>query len=122
MKTSRQVYSLVKKIPCGKVVTYGQIAKLIRWEHLRGESALHLGGEGVGDARIVGWILHANKSKDVPCHRVVDRNGRLAPNYGFGGAAEQRRRLKAEGVKFKDEMHIDIESCLWQVEFRIKLI
>lgn len=105
----QRVYELVQKIPKGKVATYGQIANLI---HLRGERSLHL--EGGIAARAVGNALHLNKSADVPCHRVVDRNGRIAPNFGFGGAAQQRRRLEAEGVKFRDEMHVDLAKSLWK--------
>lgn len=109
-----KVFEAVKKIPKGKVTTYGEIATKLGNPRL---------------SRQVGWALHANKSADVPCHRVVDRTGRLAPNFGgpslwsFGrrafssrgrpasgwdGAKEQRRRLEAEGVKFTDEMHVDL--------------
>lgn len=94
-----QVFEKVKKIPRGKVATYGQIALML--------------GKPRG-AREVGWMLHSNNSADVPCHRVVDRNGRLAPNFAFDGAVEQRRRLGSEGVKFVDEMHIDLALFAWR--------
>jgi len=88
-----RVYEVVKKIPEGKVMTYGQIADEI----------------GTKDARRVGQALHANKdSSGVPCHRVVNKDGRLAPGYAFGGPNEQRNRLLAEGVKFTDEEHVDM--------------
>ncbi len=93
MNFNEKVYQMVKKVPKGKVTTYGQIARELgnpRW------------------SRQVGWALHANRSVDVPCHRVVDRTGRVAPNFAFDGAAEQKRRLESEGVKFRDEMHIDL--------------
>lgn len=93
----QKVWRVVAKIPRGRVATYGMIAKKV----------------GI-DPRMAGWALHANRSGDVPCHRVVDRNGRLAPNFAFDGWREQRRRLDAEGVKFKDEMHVDLERHLWQ--------
>ena len=86
-----QVYDVVKKIPEGKVMTYGQIADII----------------GTKDARRVGHALHANRDLDVPCHRVVAKNGRLAPGYAFGGAGEQKARLLAEGVDFMDDNHVD---------------
>lgn len=92
------IYRIVKKIPSGKVATYGQIARIL----------------GTRDARRIGHALHANKDSKAPCHRVVDRNGRLALNFAFGGAAEQCRRLLAEGVKFKDEMHVSLEKYQWQ--------
>lgn len=90
-----KVFEIVKKIPKGKVLTYGQVALLL--------------GKPRG-AREVGWMLHSNDSADVPCHRVVDRNGRLAPNFAFDGAREQKRRLIAEGVEFRDEMHVDLSK------------
>jgi len=117
-----QVFEKVRKIPRGKVSTYGSIAEMLgkrRW------------------SRQVGWALHQNKDHNTPCHRVVDRNGRLAPNFGgpslgsygrlapskssltrrsgaFDGAGEQRRRLEAENVRFRDKMHVDLKSWLWQ--------
>ncbi len=92
MNFNDRVYEIVKKIPKGKVTTYGQIALKLgnpRW------------------SRQVGWALHQNTSFQVPCHRVVDRTGRVAPNFAFDGAKEQRRRLEVEGVGFRDEMHVD---------------
>ena len=94
-----KVYEYVKKIPKGKVATYGQIAKVL----------------GTRDVRKIGWALHANKSEKVPCHRVVSKEGKLAANFAFDGWKEQRRRLESEGVSFKDEMFVDLSSHLWQV-------
>ncbi len=93
----KQVYKVVKKIPPGKVATYGQIAEIL----------------GTKDARKVGFALHANKSTEVPCHRVVNKEGRLAPNFAFNGLEEQKRRLLSEGVKFKDDMHVDLNRSSW---------
>jgi len=91
-----RVYEEVKKIPEGKVMTYGQIAAKI----------------GTKDTRRVGHALHANKEgSGVPCHRVVNKDGRLAPSYAFGGYHEQRNRLITEGVKFIDELHVDLTRC-----------
>lgn len=101
---SMQIYQIVKQIPKGKVATYGQISKELRGKNYE---------LGI-DPRVVGWMLHQNKDSYVPCHRVVDRNGRLAPNFGFGGAREQRQRLLSEGVKFKDEMHVDLAKGFWR--------
>lgn len=89
-----KVYQVVKKIPAGTVLTYGQVAKVVGTT-----------------PRVVGFALHANKDSRTPCHRVVDRNGRLAPNFAFGGVAEQRLRLAAEGVAFADKNHVDWEVC-----------
>ena len=91
-----QVYSVVRKIPEGHVMTYGQIAETL----------------GTRDARRVGQALHANKNSDeVPCHRVVNKDGRLAPGYAFGGPDEQKNKLISEGVKFLNETQVDLESC-----------
>ena len=89
-----RVYSLVEKIPAGRVSTYGQIAKLLNIS-----------------PRVVGFALHANPdSQLIPCHRVVDRNGRIAPGYAFGGQGIQKKRLEEEGIKFTDELHVDLEK------------
>ncbi len=77
---SQLVYSTVRLIPRGRVATYGQIAALL--------------GRPRG-AREVGWALHGCSDARVPCHRVVDRDGRLAPRF-----KEQRGRLRAERVPF----------------------
>lgn len=73
-------------------MTYSQIAKVL----------------GTKDARKVGWALHANKDPNVPCHRVVNKEGRLSPGYAFGGSGEQKMKLDIEGVKFVDKMHVDL--------------
>lgn len=96
LNLNERVWALVKKVPVGKVTTYGAIARVLGNPRL---------------SRQVGWALHANFSSDVPCHRVVNRDGRLAPNFAFDGAAEQRRRLEVEGVSFVDEMHVDLSKC-----------
>jgi len=95
-----RVYDVVRKIPKGKVATYGQLAEMI----------------GTRDARKVGFALHANSDPKTPCHRVVNKDGRLAPNFAFDGPREQNRRLEAEGVKFKDNMHVDLQACIWQID------
>jgi methylated-DNA-protein-cysteine methyltransferase-like protein len=91
-----QVYKVVRKIPKGKVTTYGEIARYL----------------GTTDARKVGWALHANPDKKTPCHRVVNKDGRLAPGYAFGGAGEQKKKLLVEGVIFLDKMHVDLKKCI----------
>lgn len=86
-----QVYQIVRQIPEGRVMTYGQIASEL----------------GTCDARRVGHALHANNDRDCPCHRVVNKDGRVAPGYAFGGPGEQKMRLESEGVVFIDENHVD---------------
>jgi len=93
-----QVYYLVKLIPSGTVSTYGQIASLL----------------GTKDARRIGHALHANRDPSVPCHRVVSKSGRLAPNFAFNGVPGQKRRLANEGVGFIDDTHVDLDKYIWK--------
>jgi methylated-DNA-protein-cysteine methyltransferase-like protein len=82
-----RVYDLVGQIPRGRVATYGQVATLL--------------GVPRG-ARAVGWALRAlprRRQNAVPWHRVVGAGGRISPRLG-GGPLVQRRRLRAEGVRF----------------------
>ncbi|MEK7111692.1 MAG: MGMT family protein [Patescibacteria group bacterium] len=96
MALFEEVYKIVRKIPKGKVTTYGEIARTL----------------GTKDARKVGWALHANPDPKTPCHRVVNKDGRLAPNFAFDGEREQKRRLMAEGVIFKGEK-VNLEKHIW---------
>jgi methylated-DNA-protein-cysteine methyltransferase related protein len=83
-----RVYQAVRRIPRGRVATYGQVASLA--------------GTPRG-ARAVGWALRALRSGQaarVPWHRVVGAGGRLSPRAG-GGEVLQRARLIAEGVAFR---------------------
>jgi len=82
-----RVYQAVRRIPRGRVATYGQVAALA--------------GTPRG-ARAVGWALRALRGRQaarVPWHRVVGAGGRLSPRAG-GGESRQRARLVAEGVAF----------------------
>ncbi|WP_229131654.1 MGMT family protein [Bifidobacterium mizhiense] len=107
---SQQVYQVVRRIPRGKVATYGQVASLTG--HPR-------------NARFVGYALHDNPEPGViPCHRVVFRDGSLAPGFAFGGPERQRQLLEDEGVHFvpprSDELAgadgwvVDLDRCRWQ--------
>ena len=99
MSTFEKIYETVKQIPRGQVATYGQIAFLAgnpRW------------------SRIVGYALHQNPQPGIiPCHRVVDRFGRVANSFAFGGADTQRSLLEAEGVTFEADGHIDLARYGW---------
>ena len=78
-----KIYQQVKKIPRGEVVTYGEIA-----------------GKTGTTPRVVGFALHKNPDpKNIPCHRVVFKDGSLSPGYAFGGEGAQREKLRQEGVK-----------------------
>lgn len=85
-----KVWTEVSKVPCGKVTTYGQIASIL----------------GTRDSRRIGHALHANKDRNVPCHRVVMKDGSMAQGFAFGGPDEQMKILLSEGVKFKGDKAI----------------
>lgn len=96
----QHIYHSVKMIPRGKVATYGDIAWLS-------------GNKGM--ARVVGNALHNNPYPGiVPCHRVVNSQGRLAEAFVFGGINRQRELLEAEGVSFIGEK-VDMEKCRWRL-------
>ena len=99
MTVFEKIYKVVSDIPCGRVATYGQVALLagnVRW------------------ARVVGYALHNNPNPDtIPCHRVVNRNGKVADSYAFGGAVIQRQMLEQEGIIFELDGHIDLKKYGW---------
>ncbi len=98
-----RVYAVVKLIPKGKVATYGQVAAIL--EHPRA-------------ARTVGWALHGLPERlepRVPWHRVINAQGRISNSGGrHGGAEEQLRRLKKEGIRFDKTGHCDLRKYLWE--------
>lgn len=99
MSVFEQIYAIVRKIPAGKVATYGMVA------HLAGNPRW---------ARVVGYALHVNPEPGViPCHRVVNRTGELAPAFAFGGEGAQRQLLEQEGVCFREDGGVDLEKSLW---------
>lgn len=100
----QRVYEQVKQIPSGKVATYGQIALLAGSPRA---------------ARIVGGALHQNPEPFViPCHRVVNRMGGLAPAFAFGGAEVQRRLLEEEGVTVQEGDIVDLAVFGWRAQHK----
>jgi len=67
-------------------------------------------GDLYQDARKVGFALHANKSPKIPCHRVVNKEGKLAKNFAFNGMEEQQRRLEFEGLEFTKDGYVDLSK------------
>ncbi len=90
------VLNIVAQIPKGKVTTYGTIATLAGWP---------------SHARMVGRTLRYTPGASLlPCHRVVNSMGRTAPGW-----LRQRALLEAEGVRFKPNGRVDMQSHLWEV-------
>jgi O-6-methylguanine DNA methyltransferase len=96
-----RVLATVRRIPVGKVSTYGDVA-------------VFAGRPGA--ARAVGNIMRDCKARDVPCHRVIAAAGRLG---GFGGAtALKRALLQAEGILVRGERIRNFEDCRWAPRIR----
>lgn len=96
-----RAHDVVRQIPSGRVASYGQIARMM------GEPR---------KARFVGYAMHASPgvAGGVPCHRVVFKDGRLAPGFAFGGPGAQRELLEAEGIMFLPDGRVDMNSCSWE--------
>ncbi len=95
----QKIYEVVKQIPRGKVATYGQVAALAgnrRW------------------ARVVGYALHVNPDPEqIPCYRVVNREGRLSEAFVFGGINQQKLLLEADGISVEDGA-VNLEKYQWK--------
>ena len=96
----QRVYAVVRRIPCGRVATYGQVAELA----------------GLGrHARQVGYALNVLPDETtVPWHRVVNARGSVSERSEPGAMPEQQRRLVAEGVVFDAAGRIELERYRWR--------
>ena len=89
-----KVYDIVAQIPCGRVISYGQIARM-------------LGAPGA--ARMVGWAMRVCP-EGLPWQQVVKADGSIAA----GGWGEMRRALlEKEGVLFTEDGRVDMDKCRW---------
>lgn len=96
MNFFERVYEFVKSVPRGRVVSYGDVARAIGSPR---------------SARQVGWALHCNPYfGEVPCHRVVFRDGRLTRGFAFGGVENQKAMLEAEGVEVSKDYTVDMKK------------
>ena len=93
-----RVYAVVRRVPAGRVTTYGDVAAA-------------LGSPRV--ARHVGWALAALREPDVPWHRVINATGRISARGDLVRAEEQRRRLEDEGVTFDESGRCDLRRLRW---------
>lgn len=97
MNTFEEIYEEVCLIPKGKVASYGYIA-------------CRLGNPRL--SRVVGYALHSNpRPYEIPCHRVVMKDGSLTPAFAFGGINMQRKLLEDEGIVFLPDGRVDMNAC-----------
>ncbi len=97
---AKQVYEVVKRIPAGKVASYGQIAKLLGRPRA---------------AREVGWALRDTPDgMGIPWQRVMNAKGRISFPVDSQAAALQRAMLEDEGVEFRLDGSVDLKVYGWQ--------
>jgi len=95
-----RVYEVARKIPRGRVTSYGAIANYL----------------GVGmSARMVGWAMNAAHSArlKIPAQRVVNRNGLLTGKHHFATPTHMQELLEADGVKVEDDKVVDFKKRFW---------
>lgn len=95
-----QVYEVAQLIPSGRVTSYGAIAG-------------YLGSKG--SARMVGWAMNSShvSKKNVPAHRVVNRNGQLTGKHHFGGPDMMQQLLENEGLTIMEDQIQDFQKFFW---------
>ena len=95
-----RIYAVVRKIPRGRVATYGQVA---------------IAAGLRGHARQVGYALNALRSaRSVPWHRVINAKGEISPRSVPGSETVQRMRLEREGVEFDDRGRVALNRFRWK--------
>jgi len=100
----QKIYATVRRVPEGRVATYGQIADLAGLP---------------GHARQVGYALHAlSEDDDVPWHRVINARGEVSLRGEPGMDQVQRVLLEGEGVDFDDRGRVDLKRGQWQPRVR----
>ena len=97
------VYAVARKIPRGRVTSYGAIAKYLGTAR---------------SARMVGWALNGCEHirPKVPAHRVVNRNGLLSGKQHFGEIDRMQEMLEKEGIRIKDDSIVDFRKLFWDPE------
>ena len=94
----QKVYEVARCIHEGRVTSYGAIAN-------------YLGRRG--GARMVGYAMNSSHDKDVPAHRVVNRQGLLTGKHHFAGIHLMQQLLENEGVEVVDDEVVDFEKSFW---------
>ena len=93
-----KVYEVARLIPYGRVTSYGAIAR-------------YLGA--AKSARIVGYAMNGSFGKDVPAHRVVNRNGLLSGKHHFEGTNLMQQLLESEGILVKENQVQNFNELFW---------
>ena len=94
-----KVYEVARKIPYGRVTSYGAIAKAIG---------------AAKSARMVGYAMNgAAAMQEVPAHRVVNRNGLLTGKHHFSGTHLMQQLLESEGVEVEDDKVQNFKTIFW---------
>lgn len=97
-----RVYRVVRRIPYGRVTSYGAIAKVLG---------------SARSARMVGWAMNAaHNLEDVPAHRVVNRKGLLSGKHHFDGTNLMQQLLESEGIVVFNNQIMDFETVFWEPE------
>jgi methylated-DNA-protein-cysteine methyltransferase related protein len=97
-----KVYEVVKKIPVGKVTSYGEIARQLGTAK---------------SARMVGWAMNAAHNKpEIPAHRVVNQKGLLTGKHHFQGTNLMQQLLESEGVEVVNNQIVNLENYFWRPE------
>jgi methylated-DNA-protein-cysteine methyltransferase-like protein len=95
-----RIYRVVKRIPRGRVATYGQIATLAGLD---------------GHARQVGYALHSLPDRsDIPWHRVINAKGEISPRSAGDSHELQRMLLEEEGIFFSVDGRVDLKTFRWK--------
>lgn len=103
-KYRERVYKIVRRIPRGRVMTYGQIAYML--------------GQGY-TPRTVGFVMHGADESNTPWHRVINSQGKVSTGRIVLPTDKQQRLLEREGVKFDERGRCDLEQFLWKPRRRI---
>lgn len=94
-----KVYEVVRKIPEGKVTSYGAIAAFLGRK---------------GSARMIGYAMNnSHGQEDVPAHRVVNRNGLLTGKHHFSPPSLMQQLLENEGIEIEDDKIQNFSDVFW---------
>lgn|SRR5690606_4647943 len=95
-----KVYEVARKIPCGKVTTYGAIAEFLGRK---------------SSARMVGYAMNnAHSVPDIPAHRVVNRNGLLTGKHHFSPPDLMNQLLENEGIEIENDKILNFKEVFWK--------